>query len=77
MDIIVINGRVINGRHKWMALDVNIKSIISTYINDTVMPKSPHSNSSHISQQYVPYKTFLLSNSLQPQWHSPYRLVIN
>jgi hypothetical protein len=31
MDIIVINGRVINGRHSWTALDVNTKSNISIY----------------------------------------------
>jgi hypothetical protein len=31
MDIIIINGRVNNGRHEWKALDVIIKSNISIY----------------------------------------------
>jgi predicted CXXCH cytochrome family protein len=39
------------------------------------MPEFPHSDSSHINQQYVPNKTFLHSDSLQPLWHSPYWLV--
>jgi hypothetical protein len=30
------------------------------------MLECSHSGSSHISQQYVPYKTFLLIDSLQP-----------
>jgi hypothetical protein len=31
MDIIVINGRVIDGRHKWKTLDITIKSNSSIY----------------------------------------------
>ncbi len=37
MDIIVINGRVINGRHQWTALEVNIKVIFqSTALMDDI-----------------------------------------
>jgi hypothetical protein len=34
MDIIVNNGRVINGRHYWMAFEVNIKVIFQITLHN-------------------------------------------